>query len=152
MGTQVALKSHKQRVETWLQTCSQKTWDLTWTRGVGLVNNLRFIKLLFLIFISLILMYEGWWQAERNVASRTRAATDIKTTVTMATSSSSGTVPYVATFGYKAFTQTANKRTATCKVCGIRINDAELHQAPENAQGQVSLSIMWKGNLVCIDS
>ena len=80
------------------------------------------------------------------------AATDIKTTLTMETSSSSGTVPYVVTFGYKAFTQTASKRTATCKVCGIRINDAELHQPPENAQAQVSLSIMRKGNLARIDS
>ena len=44
--------------------------------------------------------------------------------LTMAASSLSGTVPYVVTFCYKAFTQTANKRTATCKVCGIRINDA----------------------------
>jgi len=69
-----------------------------------------------------------------------------QTTVTTATSSSSGTAPDVVTFGYKAFRQTANKRTATCKVCGIRINDAELHEAPENTQGRVSLSVMWKGN------
>ena len=62
-----------------------------------------------------------------------------ETTVTVATSSSSGTVPYVVTFGHKAFTQTANKRTTACKVCGIRINDAELHQAAENAQGPVRL-------------
>jgi len=53
-----------------------------------------------------------------------RAATDIKTTLTMATPISSGTVPFVVTFGHKVFTQTANKRMATCKVCGIRIHDA----------------------------
>ena len=69
-------------------------------------------------------VWHGWWQAERNITSRMRAATDIKTSLTMAAKSSSGTVPYVVTVGYKAFTQTANKQMATCKVCGIMINDA----------------------------
>lgn len=44
--------------------------------------------------------------------------------LTMATTSPPGVMPFIVTFGYNNFAHSGNKRTATCKLCGTRINDA----------------------------
>lgn len=42
----------------------------------------------------------------------------------MAAASQTGAIPFVIAFAYKDFAQTSSKRTATCKECGVKINDA----------------------------
>ena len=139
MGTRVCdsdssrtLVAHTETSEL-TRTRAEKTSDSTRTRVLGLVNNHVFcffwhinieetLKRLTSLISFPPFCHGNKCITQRVHASRTLTSDDVNT---MATGTPAAAAILLFTFGYKNFKQDGcNKRSADCKVCGIKIKDA----------------------------
>ena len=140
--TRVALKSHKQWLQTWLATRPKRlqTWlglelrDSSTTCWQAIVTFEIYIysyvsiffylrKYVGVTYASCLLPFAKMFNVTHACATCAAHTHSSKNALTMATQNPPAAVPFVIRFAFTNFVNSCSKRTATCKVCGTKIND-----------------------------